>query len=767
MNNYADFLQQKQIHLPDTGIEVAGGDLHPRLFPFQRDIARWALRKGRAAIFADCGMGKTLMQLDWGYQIWQRRGGKILIFAPLAVASQTQKEASLMGYTVHRCYTQSDVQEGLNITNYDRLHHFSPEGVMGIILDESAILKGFDGKTRKALNDFAETIPFRLACTATPAPNDLVELINHAEFLGIMSGKEMIALFFTQDGNTTHAWRLKGHAREPFWRWMASWAVALRKPSDLGYDDGEFVLPACHIQQHVVDAKPLEHTLFPVEAVGLQAQQKARRSSLIERVQAAAYRVNTTPGYWVVWCNLNSESHALVEAIPDAVELQGSASPLRKEQVLQDFGNGAIRVLVTKPSIAGFGLNWQHCHQMAFVGLSNSYEQIYQALRRCWRFGQQSPVDVWFIIAETEGSVATNIQRKEHQAMEMMDQLVAHMNLEGEHASMREEMVYEEEVAGGKGWTIYLGDSVETMGRISDNSIGHVVTSPPFPGMYAYTNSIHDMGNVPDVETMLEQFRFLVDRTHLYRILMPGRIAAIHLTQLTAMRSREGWIGIKDYRGGIIRLMQDEGWIYHGEVTVEKNPQVQAVRNKERGLLFKSLATDSAVMRMALADYIIFFRKPGENPVPIRAGQSPKYNPQGGWITEDEWIEWASPVWYRKRAGIPGGIQETDVLNVRQARETDDERHLAPLQLGVIERCIKLFSAPGETIYDPFTGIGSTGYMALKLQRKFIGGELKRSYWQSAQENIRQALYDQQQVSLFAEGFGGEDSNALSEERVN
>ena len=748
---YQAFLDAKQMHIPETGMEVAGSDLHSRLFPFQRDIVQWTLRKGRAAIFADCGMGKTLMELEWGIQIQRRRGGKILIFAPLAVAPQTQAEAERMGYTVHRCYTQDDLQDGLNITNYDRLHHFSPEGISGIVLDESSILKGFDGKTRKALNTFVEGIPFRLACTATPAPNDLVELINHAEFLGIMSGKEMIALFFTQDGNTTHAWRLKGHAREPFWRWMASWAVALRKPSDLGYADGDFVLPPCHIQQDVVNVQPVGHTLFPVEALGLQAQQQARRDSLTERVQATAQRVNATPDYWVVWCDLNNESTALVQAIPDAVELRGSDSPMRKEQVLQDFSQGKIRVLVTKPSIAGLGLNWQHCYQMAFVGLSNSYEQVYQALRRCWRFGQQHPVDAWFVIAETEGAVVSTIQRKEQQAMEMMDQLVAHMNLAGGHASMREEMLYEEEIARGEDWTLYLGDSVETMRQIPDNSIGHVITSPPFPGMYAYTNSIHDMGNVPDVETMLEQFRFLVNRDHLYRILMPGRIAAIHLTQLTAMLSREGWIGLKDYRGGVIHLMQDEGWIYHGEVTVEKNPQVQAVRNKDRGLLFKSLATDSAVMRMALADYVIFFRKPGENPVPIQAGQSPKYNPGGGWITEEEWIEWASPVWYRKRAGMPGGIQETEVLNVVQARETDDERHLAPLQLGVIERCIKLFSAPGEIIYDPFTGIGSTGYMALKLSRQFVGGELKRSYWQSAQKNIAQAAIERRQLHWMME----------------
>ena len=762
---YQEFLARKQMVVPSEGITVADKDLHPLLFPFQRDITRWALQKGRAAIFADCGLGKTLIQLEWAKHVVQASGGNVLIVAPLAVSRQTVAEGQKLDISVALCRTAQDVVPGINITNYERMHYFQDQTFAGIVVDESSILKGFEGATRKALTDFAQTIPYRLACTATPAPNDLVEIINHAEFLGIMHGKEIIALFFTQDGNTTHAWRLKGHAQEPFWRWMASWAVALRKPSDMGYDDGAFVLPSLQIHQDTVASKIWEaDQLFPLVAVGLQAQQQARRQSLPERVKRCADRVNATPGQWIVWCDLNAESEALCRAIPDAREIRGSDDPEVKERLLEAFSTQQLRVLVTKPSIAGFGLNWQQCHQMAFVGLSNSYEQVYQAIRRCWRFGQQEPVEVVFVTAETEGAVVANIQRKEAQATAMMDELVRHVALSGEQ-TRREEMEYGEYHQHGSDWDVWLGDSVQTMDAIPTESIAHVVTSPPFPGMYAYTNSVHDMGNVVSVEEMLAQFRFLVDREHLGRIVMPGRIVAMHLTQLTAMKSREGWIGIKDYRGALIALMQEEGWIYHGEVTVEKNPQIQATRNKERGLLFKSLATDSAVMRMALADYVVFFRKPGENPIPIRAGISKKYNPGGGWITEEEWIEWASPVWYRQRAGFPGGIRETDVLNVRTARDTDDERHLAPLQLGVIERCIKLFSAPGETVYDPFTGIGSTGYVALKLGRRFAGGELKPSYFQTAVKNLQRAerLRGQQQLSLFDGGETGVDANPASQ----
>jgi hypothetical protein len=264
------------------------------------------------------------------------------------------------------------------------------------------------------------------------------------------------------------------------------------------------------------------------------------------------------------------------------------------------------------------------------------------------------------------------------------------------------------------------------------------VFSPPFPGMYAYTNSAYDMGNTTGIEEMIEHFAYIVP--DLLRVTMPGRLVCVHLCQLTAMKSREGYIGLKDYRGRVIEMFEAAGFPYAGEVTIDKNPQVQAVRNKERGLLFKTLATDSSMMRMALADYLIYFRKPGENPNPVRAGVSAKYNKSGGWISEEEWIEWAAPVWYRHTKHMPGGIRETDVLNVSAARQSDDERHLCPLQLGVIERAVKLWSAPGDLVFSPFAGIGSEGYMALKLARRFVGCELKRSYWEAARRNLERVV---------------------------
>lgn len=298
-------------------------------------------------------------------------------------------------------------------------------------------------------------------------------------------------------------------------------------------------------------------------------------------------------------------------------------------------------------------------------------------------------------------------------------------------------------------WKLYLGDSVEMIDKIESESIGLSVFSPPFPGMYAYTNSERDMGNVRSMEEMVEQFRFLIKKDKLFRILMPGRTAAIHLTQVPAFLGTDGYIGVKDFRGAIIKVMEDEGWIYYGEVCIDKCPQVKAIRTKDAGLMFKSLANDSARMHMALADYLLQFKKPGENKTPIRAGISTKYKNPDGWITADEWIEWAAPVWYRATPNYPGGIKETDVLNTKAGKDADDEKHICPLQLGVIERAVKLWSNPGETIFSPFAGIGSEGYVAIKFNRKFIGIELKESYFNAAKNNLKSAENEIEQKPLF------------------
>jgi hypothetical protein len=429
MTAYLNFLAAKAMVDPLTGLT----DIPPlpaAMFPHQSDIVKWALRRGRAALFAGTGLGKSLMELAWADAIYKATGKDILHLAPLAVSAQMVREADKFGIAAHQCASHADCGPGINITNYQKLDHFDLSRFGGVILDESSILKSTDGHYRTRLIEACQQIPFRLAATATPAPNDFMELGNHAEFLGIMKYTDMLATFFTHDGGDTSKWRLKGHAENEFWKWMASWAVMLRKPSDLGYPNAGYDLPPLVYHQHTVtvDYAPNFETgmLFPMQASSLSERITARRTSVDDRV-AHAIAVTPTDRPFVWWCNLNSESEAIAKGIPDAVEVRGSDSEAAKEKKLIDFSEGRIRVLVTKPSICGFGMNWQHCADTGFVGLNDSFEQFYQAIRRFWRFGQTKPVNCHIIAAETEGATVSNIRRKESDADRMAASMVLHM----------------------------------------------------------------------------------------------------------------------------------------------------------------------------------------------------------------------------------------------------------------------------------------------------------------------------------------------------
>jgi len=402
IEEYNSFLRSKDVVAQPAGFEVDDAEINPILYPFQREIVRWAIGRGRSALFEDCGLGKTFQQLEWARIISKKAA---LIVTPLAVSEQTKKEAEKLNIDAKICRTQADCISGINITNYEKLHHFDPAHFDAIVLDESSILKSFSGIFRKKITDFARQILFRLACTATPAPNDLVELTNHSEFLDVMSGKEILALFFVLDGNTTHKWKLKGHAEEDFWRWLASWSVAIRMPEDLGYANGAFELPELRMHDTVVKGESPRNTLFDLGNLTLNERRQARRSSMDQRVAACAKLVNDSSEPWLIWCDLNAESAALSNAIPDAVEVKGADSHDHKVSALLGFSSGKHRVLVTKPSIAGHGMNWQHCSNVAFVGLSDSFEAFYQAVRRCWRFGQSHPVDCYIITSNAEGAV--------------------------------------------------------------------------------------------------------------------------------------------------------------------------------------------------------------------------------------------------------------------------------------------------------------------------------------------------------------------------
>lgn len=423
LNGYGDFVKRKFAAIQPCGFDV--GDMPASLFPHQSDLVRWAVKRGRAAIFADTGLGKSRMQLAWADAVHRKTGEDILILAPLAVAQQTVREGSEIGITVTHCREVTDVRPGINIANYERIHKFDmPFG--GIVLDESSIIKHHDAKTFRILTERFARTAYKLCATATPAPNDWTELGTHAEFLGICSRAEMLAEFFTHDGGETSIWRLKGHARHIFWQWVVSWGALIRRPSDLGHDDSAYELPPLHLVEHTVDTSmPTNGALFAMEAQTLSERRDARRFSLEDRVKACADAVNGDLQAWVVWCDLNAEGDALRAAIPGAVEIRGSDDAETKERRLIDFAEGRIRVLITKPSIAGFGLNWQHCARMAFVGVTDSFEAYYQAVRRCWRFGQDKQVNVHVFASEAEGAIVANLKRKEKDALAMSESLSA------------------------------------------------------------------------------------------------------------------------------------------------------------------------------------------------------------------------------------------------------------------------------------------------------------------------------------------------------
>lgn len=441
MSDYDDFIAAKSVTV--AAHPVPHGELASHLFAHQRDLVSWALRRGRAAIFADTGLGKGLMLIEWARHVAKQ--GRVLILAPLAVAEQIVREAERFGVEI--VYARQDVGARIVITNYEMLHVFDPGSFVGVACDESGILKAYDGKTRTQIIEAFKATPWRLACTATPAPNDYTELGNHAEFLGVKSRTEMLAEFFVHDGGETQVWRLKGHAEDAFWRWVCSWGAMVKRPSDLGHDDGGFALPPLRMHEHVI---AVDHStahkagmLFADEVRTLADQRATRRATLEERVAAAA-RIVAEEGpreSWLIWCELNDEADAITEAIPGAVQIAGSDSLDVKVKRLVDFAYGEERILVTKPSIAGHGMNFQIASRMIFAGVSHSYEQTYQAIRRCWRFGQTRPVDVYVIRAETEGAIVANLKRKEADAERLAAEMVGRMRdtLRAEIASVRRE----------------------------------------------------------------------------------------------------------------------------------------------------------------------------------------------------------------------------------------------------------------------------------------------------------------------------------------
>lgn len=422
MTSYGKFLESKRARAHAAGISV-NLTRETGLHPWQAQLTEWACRQGRAALFCDTGLGKTRMQIVWADVM--RQDGAALIVAPLAVTHQTIREAARIGRTARYITDTSQVSgPGIWVTNYERIGDIDPGMFAAVVLDESSILKQSDGKTRTRLIRTFADVPYRLACSATPAPNDPEELTNQAEFLGVSSRVNMLAAYFVHDSD---GWRLKGHAASPMFAWMASWAVAVRRPSDMGYPDGDYILPGLHIVGHVVDV-PLDQDgqLFPTDLGGLGGRAAVRRATLRPRCQQAADLVAAEPDEpWLIWCGLNDEAHTLADLIPHSVNVPGYWDAEAKADALLGFADGRIPRLITKPSIAAQGMNWQHCARMIFVGMSDSYEAYYQAIRRCYRYGQTRIVNVHIVLSELEGQIAANVRRKETEAAMLAEQMVA------------------------------------------------------------------------------------------------------------------------------------------------------------------------------------------------------------------------------------------------------------------------------------------------------------------------------------------------------
>jgi hypothetical protein len=725
--NYETFLSQKQRDLPTCGFKIDPSFLNPHLFEFQRHIVSNALEIGKYAVWAGCGLGKTLMQLEWAYRVATHTGKPVIILAPLAVAAQTINEGKKFGIEVHRHDPGST--QMIQITNYERLDHVDAGFFSGVVLDESSILKNFTGKLRNGIIEAFQATPYKLACTATPSPNDPMEIGNHAEFLDVMTRAEMLAMFFVHDGGNTSKWRIKKHAVGDFYRWVSTWAVMLSSPADLGdeYAMDGYNLPALNFTEKEIKTQKRDNgMLFNETAVSATNFNKELRITKVERLTEVVQIVDASTEPFIIWIRQNEEGDFLKKAMPYAIEVRGSDSQEKKEKHLLGFANGQFRVLITKTKIAQFGLNFQNCSNQVFASLDFSFESLYQAVRRSYRFGQKNDVNIFILTTDTMQNVIASIKKKEMMFEQMRREMICAMNSDFSKTNKMETTNKTE----SDSYRAYLGDCVQGIrDHVKDNSIGLSVFSPPFADLYTYSDKIEDMGNVNDYGEFVQHFQFLVKE--LRRVIMHGRLIAVHCMDLPIQKGKEGFIGLRDFSGILRSCFESEGFIYHSRVTIWKDPVVEMQRTKALGLLHKQLKKDSAMSRVGIPDYLMVFRDPGENLEPIENTKIPVHL----------WQKYASPVWM--------DINYTNTLQFTTARDQNDEKHICPLQLETIERAITLWSNEGDTVLSPFMGIGSEGFQALKMGRQFVGFELKESYFKVAATNLRGACEAANQQLLF------------------
>lgn len=722
---YQEFLESKKKTVTESGFEAS--EINPMLFPFQSHIVKRALKAGKFAIFADCGLGKTFMQLEWARKVIEFTKQPVLILAPLAVVGQTIKEGVKFGIHLQELVVNAPVfGPGLYITNYEQLENINVDQFSGIVLDESSILKNFEGATKNLIIEKFQSTLYKLACTATPSPNDPMELCNHAEFLNVMSRTEMLAMYFVHDGGETAKWRIKGHAKKEFYRFVGTWATMLNKPQDIGFEMTGYALPELQfIEKHIKTEQRDNGRIFNDTAISATNFNQELRLTKVERMSEVIDIVNNSAENFIIWVKQNEEGEYLRKLIPDAVEVKGNDSPEYKKDKLLGFANNEFRVLITKTKIAQFGLNYQNCHNQVFASLDFSFEGLYQAIRRSYRFGQEHPVNIYLITTDTMTNVITSINNKQRQFEEMQNEMSEVINENEEN----ENNIFDNQPVETSDYKIFRGDCVEMIKQVPSESVGLSVFSPPFAELYTYSNHIEDMGNSKTYKEFLTAFNFLV--TELFRVVKSGRNVAVHCMDLPIQKGKEGYIGLRDFSGMIITAFQNAGFVYHSRVTIWKDPVVEMQRTKALGLLHKQVKKDSTMSRVGIPDYVLIFRKDGERTDPVTNTDIPV----------DLWQKYASPVWY--------DIDYGDTLNFTDGRDDKDEKHICPLQLPTIERLIHLYSNKGDTVLTPFMGIGSEVYQAVKMERKAIGFELKESYYDLAKKNISMAIEAKKQLTLF------------------
>lgn len=732
--NYQDFLHSKIKTRTESGFNVDENTLHPSLFAFQRFIVARALRAGKYAIFADCGLGKTLMQLVWADNVVRHTGLPVLILAPLAVSGQTIDEGNKFGIPLTKwqsdMHTMHTIPAGIYVSNYEQLDNIPTDDFSGVVLDESSILKNFEGQTKKLILESFAATPYKLACTATPSPNDPMEMGNHAEFLDVMSRNQMLSMYFVHDGGDTAKWRLKGHAAKLFYQFISQWAVMLSRPSDIGFSDNGYDLPPLSYYEHKIPTPKRDNgRIFNDPLVSATNFNDELRITKVSRMSEAAKIINASSENFIVWIKQNEEGELLKSLIPDAVEVKGSDSAEYKERMLLGFARDEFRVLITKAKIAQFGLNYQNCRNQVFASLDFSFEALYQSVRRSYRFGQKSQVNIYIVTTDTMQNVRKSIAQKQKQFESMQKQMSESVSgyTTGVHLTSAS---YNTDDVKTDSYHIRRGDCVELIKHLPDESIGLSVFSPPFADLYTYSQHVEDMGNCKDYTEFLTQFQFLVHE--LYRVMKSGRNVCVHCMDLPVQKGKEGVIGLRDFSGMILSAFESAGFVYHSRITIWKDPVVEMQRTKALGLLHKQIKKDSTMSRVGIPDYVLVFRKDGDRVDPVT----------NTGISVDMWQKIASPVWM--------DINYSNTLQgFRNARDEKDEKHICPLQLETIERLILLYSNLGDTVLTPFMGIGSEVFQAVKMKRYGVGFELKESYYNQAKENLKTLQFQQLQTNLF------------------